>query len=992
MVAVVRQQAAYKVVQPTKSKALITMPPLFATLILSAIVASVQAQPETPKSSTIISLDSQSWLLAIDPTNSGRKQSWWTEPIADAKATKVPGIIQETFPAYHGVVWYWCEFNPSVNPHSNGRYLLRFWQVDYLADIWLNDVHVGQHEGVGQPFVLDVTDTIKPQTVNRLAVRILNPINEPIDGIKLNEIPHSSKAVPWAPNWCANWGGITDSVELLVAPAVRLESLYVRPDVNSRQIQVQVNVSNTGKKAVKGRSLVCVAPASAGETLCAAEVEHELPPGDTLVHTSLKVEKPKLWELSDPYLYRVTVRTTADGSESFDEQSTRCGFRDISFQNGYFRLNGRRVFLKGAFTSSDVPISTIAPSDPDLLRKDLLNAKAVGFNFVRFFTGFAPRYQYELCDELGLLVYRENYATWLMAPSPKLPERFNRTLLAAVKRDRNHPCVAMWGLLNETLNDPIFEQGQAALPLVRSLDETRILMLNSGGNDGTGKSIANVGSQEWESSLADLHPYQTLPHNAQVIHNLRSLSRGDKPVFVSEYGMTGTVDFARMTRLYEQWGRPTCEDAIYYRKSLEQFMVDWQRWNMNDTFANPEDYFRQGVAWSAGMRKLGINAIRSNPNIIGVSVTMLNDPSLTSAGMIGNFFRELKPGIVDALSDSYSSLRWSLFVEPVHVYRGRKARFEAVLSNEDKLAPGEYPVRLQVVGPHNTVAMDRTITVNISDSQGQQELPFALPVFAEDVVVEGPSGKYRFLANFQKSAAATGGEVEFYVTDPKEMPKIEREIVLWGDDPDLHKWLSTQGIKTRAFAASSQTSRDVVLVGNRPAIGETEAFRGLAEHIARGSHAIFLSPDVFQQGDNRTRWLPVVNKGRREDNNYDWEHWSKNHPIFAGLQAGCILDHTLYREVMSNNSLWSGQELPAEVVAGAMQTGGGYRSGLSIAVYNWGAGRFTLNTLRIRENLGSDPVAERLLRNMICHAAVDTALSPADLPPDFDQQLKTIGY
>ena len=58
------------------------------------------------------------------------------------------------------MAWYWGDVVPTSNPHPEGRYLLRFWQVDYLADVWLNGVHVGQHEGAGEPFVLDVTDAV----------------------------------------------------------------------------------------------------------------------------------------------------------------------------------------------------------------------------------------------------------------------------------------------------------------------------------------------------------------------------------------------------------------------------------------------------------------------------------------------------------------------------------------------------------------------------------------------------------------------------------------------------------------------------------------------------------------------------------------------------------------------------------------------------------------------------------------------------------------
>ena len=53
-------------------------------------------------SATVLSLDGE-WLLAVDPQNVGREQKWCDGPVAQAKSAKVPWIIQEAFPGYHGV-------------------------------------------------------------------------------------------------------------------------------------------------------------------------------------------------------------------------------------------------------------------------------------------------------------------------------------------------------------------------------------------------------------------------------------------------------------------------------------------------------------------------------------------------------------------------------------------------------------------------------------------------------------------------------------------------------------------------------------------------------------------------------------------------------------------------------------------------------------------------------------------------------------------------
>ena len=112
--------------------------------------------------------------------------------------------------------------------------------------------------------------------------------------------------------------------------------------------------------------------------------------------------------------------------------------------------------MKCSHTSTHYPIGLHWPHDPDIARRDLLLAKAMGFNSIRFFCSVPTRYQLDLCDELGLMIYEESYAGWLLAPSPKMVERFDREISEMIVRDRNHPCVVMWGLLNETSDGEVF--------------------------------------------------------------------------------------------------------------------------------------------------------------------------------------------------------------------------------------------------------------------------------------------------------------------------------------------------------------------------------------------------------------------------------------------------------------------------------------------------------------------------------------------------------
>jgi hypothetical protein len=1157
--------------------------------LLCLLMPQMARTEQSPTTASVVSLDG-SWLLAVDPKNVGRQQGWFTQPVADAKTAKVPWIIQGTFPAYHGVAWYWRDFDAPVNPIPGGRYLLRFSQVDYLAEVWLDGASVGGHEGGETPFVLDVTDRIKPGRKNRLAVRVLNPTNDMIDGICLNQTARRCKNVVFGAGGAFNHGGITGSVELLCVPTVHVSDLFAKAHAEQTKgvIHVQAQLRNAVTTA-KGHIDITVSSGRTGETTAMVRLEREFPAGQSTVEADLNVDNPRLWQLNDPYLYRVTVRVQLDDATSFDEQSTRCGFRDFRFTNGYFRLNGQRIFLRSCHTCNHYPIGQQFPHDPDLLRRDLLNLKVMGFNAVRFIWGAATPLQLDLCDEIGLMVYEESYASMWIEPSPKMAERFDAGVCELVRRDRNHPCVIMWGLLNESPDHPAFHHAVKMLPMVRELDDTRIIMLNSGRYDGVGMgsgigavagilawpkgattepwvgknvskgvvqalgitwpsgylafhpgpkneysvvrwtapasgeieisarfqglaspattdvhvfhkghaifdallningsaneagltkrfavaagdtidcavgfgngshggdttglvfsvkqagktydataefspdanpngvwsygqfppgaapnasslaiygdsgspgrigSLSNPGSMVWEDVISDRHIYPRVPHTGETIASLRNLDASNgQNVFLSEYGIGSAVDLWRGVRHYEQLGAAEAEDAVYLRDKLDRYMVDWNQWRLDELYARPEDFFMESLKKMAGQRTLGLNAIRSNPNIVGHSMTCAIEEVMCGEGLT-TLFRELKPGTIDAVFDGWAPLRWCLFAEPVHIRRGTKLHLEAVLANEDVLTPGEYPARLQVIGPNMTRVMDRTITVAIPKRGEKPEPRLAQLCFSDDVAIDGPSGKYRFLATFLRGAAAAGGETEFYVTDPADMPSVKTDVVLWGDNADLAKWLAKHGIRTRPFSSVSSGKREVILAtGKPPAPGGATAMAELARHIAAGSNVVFLKPEIFAMGGQPTALLPLAKKGTLVPI-WGWlylkDEWAKRHPIFDGLPSGGLMDYAYYREIIPD-LVWQGQEPPAEAVAGAIKASQDYSSGMMVSVYRLGEGRFVLNTLQICENLDGNPSAERLLRNILRYAAQDVEKPAANLPANFDEQLKSMG-
>lgn len=1115
------------------------------------------------------------WRIATDAENQGREKLWFDAMPDETFEAKVPWILQGTFPDYNGLVWYWHEFDVPSRFYQNGRFLLHFEQVDYYGEFWLNGKLIGKHEGGETPFSFDVTEAIDLNGKNFLAVRVLNPTHEMIDNITFNQTPRRCKKLPFVSGGTYNHGGITGPVRLEAVPLVYVEDIYIDGRMDG-SVQTEVTVRNTMSDAQNANIEWTFSDGRNGDTIKSIAETLEIPVGVTTFAFKTKLENPRLWNLNSPALYRGTARLSISESDNFSEKSSRFGFRDFRFENGYFRLNGKRIYVKSTHTVNNYPIGLQFPHDPDLWRRDLLNLKAMGFNMIRFIWGGAFPEQLDYCDEIGLMVYDESYASHDIQNSPYIDKRWHDGLFNLIKRDRNHPSVVIWGLLNEIpSSSPIIGFAARSLPKIRQLDSSRMVMFNSGrwdnwssssldgrlkiicsavttepwvginptleqietlgikwpagkvaahpgpknefsvlrwiaptsgkanikvlfesfaekattdvhifvngksifdsflnlngkenfasysesiavqqgetidivvgagnenyGADTTGVeatielngtvyipndsllsakpnnetnidaiwqfgflpyserpeldqwtllteqkadswketigTLANPDSSVWEDLVQDTHPYQRVPHTAKIIQFLRTTKgyapESGQPLYLSEYGIGSAIDVIKTVRFFEMLHCENLCDAQYYRGLLDQYLVDWDKWKLSEAFHRPDDFFAQSIAKMASQRTIGLNAIRSNPDIVGHNVTGGIDHVLTGEGLTTPF-REMKPGTMDALFDAWSPLRWSIFAEPVHFYRGNKLTIEAALTNEDVLSPGKYAARAEIFDENDKKCYEKEFNVTIPDS-GDREPPFAQLCFSETFVFDFPTGKYRFATTFNEGAAAAGGEVFFYVTDKADMPSVDTEVKLWNEDPAFLDWLNANRIAASSYTADSVKENDTILVTGKESSAGLDAAQ-LDKAVRSGATIIFLCPAIFEGQNNQISTLFLNDKGRF-DSVWSWlyqkDEWSKKHPFFNGLPSGGLMDNQYYRELISD--IWFHDTVaPSEAVAGAIKASQDYSSGLTLAVYPHGKGTVIFNSFFIRENLETNPAAERLLRNIILNISKES--------------------
>jgi len=965
------------------------------------------------------SLDGE-WSILTDEKNAGRDQNWFLAAQPGAQVTLVPSTIQQTFPAYHGLAWYWRTFDAEPHPYAGGRYLLRFNEVDYTAEVWVNGKHLGSHEGADTPFVLDATNFIRPGQ-NLLAVRVLNPTYDRIDGIVLDEAPLLSSSIGYLNAKAYPIGGILESVDLILTPAIRIADIYVRPDWSTGKVLIRATLLNTLDRARPAQLRFVVGGASFGQSILTDSAQAEAQPGETVVDHEVEIENHRLWDIQDPYLYRLSVTIEAAGVEGSHQESTRFGFRDFRVVNGYFRLNGRRILVRSTHTGNHTPIGVNIPPPgyPDMLRRDLYNAKDSGFNTIRFLSGAAHPYQLDLCDELGLLIYEEPRGSWLLRDSPQMKARYEISLRDMILRDRNHPCIAMWGMLNETKEGPVFSEGVSALSLLRSLDETRLVLLSSGRFDRRLDigSASNPGSHQWEPvwgkegpgsghpegkypsgiGSGDFHQYPVVPQSPEINEMMRTLGRDSKPVFLSEYGIGSMMDVMHEARMFEQAGiRKDAEDYLYMRSMADRFVSAWKQFGMEAVYPSPETLLQVSQQAMARHRLLGFNLIRSNPKLCGFNLTGMLDHGMTGEG-VWRFWRDWKPGAFDAMQDGWASVRWCLFVEPTHTYTGRPLTVEAVMANEDVLIPGNYPARFKIWGPTG-VAWEHESTIRIPQVAKGEDGPLAVPVMKEEVTLSGPAGSYKLIPIIDSGVAPPDTSWQFHLTDPASLPLLRAHVSTWSIPDNSVSWLKLHGVTSAPLGDNSSATREVILVGEVADNSRSADWVKLAARVATGSTVVFLSPLAFKRDKDPTRWMPLANKGNVREF-YDWlyhkECVAKPHPVFEGLQGNGMLDWYYYGPVWPH--YWfQGQDTPDEVIAAGFATGydqeRGAPSGVLLGAYKFGAGQFIVNTFPILQNVDKHPAADRLLLNLIQYAAGSAQGPATPLPGDFASWLKSVHY
>ena len=353
-----------------------------------------------------------------------------------------------------GVGWYRKTFSIPLTPSQDGgtSCFIEFDGVYMNSTVYVNGQKVGFRPYGYSSFEYDITEYLK-RGENIIAVRVDNsdqPNSRWYSGcgiyrhVWLTQTEHTH---------VAHWG------------------TYVTSSLSKNNKTATFNVMVEVANKTKDTQITNILLDAGGKEVAKSN-------GSTL-----QVKNPHLWTLDNPYIYKVRTEIRV-GDKIVDVYETNTGVRSFRFDpKAGFSLNSVPVKINGVCEHHDFGCLGAALNE-DALHRKLVKLKAMGVNAIRSSHNPPAPELLNMCDTMGLIVMDESFDMWRRKKTQNDYARFfdewhERDLSDLVKRDRNHPCILMWSIGNEVL-----EQWSSADADELTLEQAN-LILNAGHDAST---------------------------------------------------------------------------------------------------------------------------------------------------------------------------------------------------------------------------------------------------------------------------------------------------------------------------------------------------------------------------------------------------------------------------------------------------------------------------------------------------------------------------
>lgn len=333
--------------------------------------------------------------------------------------------------------------------------------LDTLAEVFVNGKSIANVKNINRSYAWNVKDLLKAGT-NSIKISFRSPLNYIAKKHRENPLPNSTlgeagscqiRKSPYHFGW--DWGphlltcGISGDIFLNCYDVCKITRVDIRQTHSDNLVELDLKtyVTDNDKDLDVQYTL-----SLKGDIICQTKGNAE---------ATLNVENPQLWwcnNMGAQTLYDLKIEVF-DGEKTICEKTQKVGLRTITLdsnpdeigRNFCFSVNGKEIFARGA---NWIPADSFINNVSDEKLYDLLyKAKACNMNMIRVWGGgyYESDRFYNLCDELGLLVWQDfNFAC---SPYPFNDEEFLQEVAAEVEdnvlRIKNHACLCLWAGNNE---------------------------------------------------------------------------------------------------------------------------------------------------------------------------------------------------------------------------------------------------------------------------------------------------------------------------------------------------------------------------------------------------------------------------------------------------------------------------------------------------------------------------------------------------------------
>lgn len=453
------------------------------------------------------SLDGQ-WEFAIDADATWASPSavLWDKQITVPFAPETPasGVNQSGF---FRACWYRRTLDlPGIGVDE--RLILHFGAVDTTATIWLDGALLGTHEGGYTPFQFDIGDQVRA-TAGQSVEIVVRAEDDPSDLAK----PRGKQDWEVDPHgiWYPRTTGIWQTVWWERIPATAIAKLDWSASIRTWEIGLHARLDGAIRDELSLK-VKLEGPATDGslqERVTLADDTFRVGAGEVnrrigLIDPGIDDARVRLqWTPDQPTLIKATVSLIDSAGIVIDSVESYTAMRDVEVRQTRFFVNGRPQKLRLVLDQGYWPESGLTAPSPDALRRDVELTKAMGFNGARKHQKIEdPRYLY-WADTLGLFVWEELPSAYRF--DNRAIDRATRTWIAAIERDRSHPCIITWVPINESWGVPDLPTNQAHRDYIAALYHmTKAL-------DPSRAAVSNEGWEAGPTDIVGIHDYDERP-------------------------------------------------------------------------------------------------------------------------------------------------------------------------------------------------------------------------------------------------------------------------------------------------------------------------------------------------------------------------------------------------------------------------------------------------------------------------------------------------